>query len=93
MPQLRDPETFGDLYARILITVPESLTDEQRATAAAGLAQNWAANDPEGAAGWALSLKDPEQRTSAISAARQSATTDEAAPALPAPAPAVPERA
>lgn len=31
MPALRQPDQYGDLYARILITVPERLTDEQRA--------------------------------------------------------------
>ncbi|MDX2161951.1 MAG: J domain-containing protein [bacterium] len=31
MPVLRQTDTFGDLYARILITVPERLTDQQRA--------------------------------------------------------------
>jgi curved DNA-binding protein len=31
MPKLRQPDQFGDLYARILIAVPEHLTDEQRA--------------------------------------------------------------
>jgi len=31
MPILSKPDAFGDLYARILITVPESLNDEQRA--------------------------------------------------------------
>jgi curved DNA-binding protein len=30
MPVLKKPETFGDLYARILITIPETLTPEQR---------------------------------------------------------------
>lgn len=30
MPHLRDAETHGDLFARVLITVPERLTDEQR---------------------------------------------------------------
>lgn len=30
MPVLRNPEKRGDLYARILITVPEKLTDHQR---------------------------------------------------------------
>jgi curved DNA-binding protein len=30
MPVLRKQGEFGDLYARILITVPESLTDEQK---------------------------------------------------------------
>ncbi len=30
MPHLRDPQTFGDLYARVLITVPDHLTDDQR---------------------------------------------------------------
>lgn len=30
MPVLRKESEFGDLYARILITVPENLTDEQR---------------------------------------------------------------
>lgn len=30
MPRLRDPETHGDLFARVLISVPEHLTDEQR---------------------------------------------------------------
>jgi curved DNA-binding protein len=33
MPNLRDPSFFGDLYVRALITVPEHLTDEQRALA------------------------------------------------------------
>lgn len=31
MPNLRDPSFFGDLYVRALITVPEHLTDDQRA--------------------------------------------------------------
>jgi DnaJ-class molecular chaperone len=31
MPRLRKPGEFGDLYARMLITVPTNLTDEQRA--------------------------------------------------------------
>lgn len=31
MPQLKQQDKFGDLYARILITVPENLTEEQRA--------------------------------------------------------------
>lgn len=31
MPLLREADKFGDLYARVLITVPESLTDEQKA--------------------------------------------------------------
>jgi curved DNA-binding protein len=31
MPKLRQVEQFGDLYARILITVPDALTDQQRA--------------------------------------------------------------
>lgn len=31
MPKLRNKDTFGDLYARILITVPEKLTADQRA--------------------------------------------------------------
>lgn len=30
MPKLRKKGEFGDLYARVLITVPESLTDEQQ---------------------------------------------------------------
>lgn len=30
MPVLRKPDTHGDLYARVLITVPEKLTAEQR---------------------------------------------------------------
>lgn len=30
MPKLREKEQFGDLYARILITVPEKLTEQQR---------------------------------------------------------------
>jgi curved DNA-binding protein len=30
MPLLRDPDMFGDLYARVLITVPDKLTEEQR---------------------------------------------------------------
>jgi curved DNA-binding protein len=30
MPVLRKTDQFGDLYARILVTVPEHLTDEQR---------------------------------------------------------------
>lgn len=29
MPNLKQPDKFGDLYARILITVPENLTPEQ----------------------------------------------------------------
>ena len=29
MPSLKQPDKFGDLYARILITVPENLTPEQ----------------------------------------------------------------
>ena len=31
MPRLKQPNESGDLYARLLITVPEHLTDEQRA--------------------------------------------------------------
>jgi curved DNA-binding protein len=31
MPILRQPDHFGDLYARILISVPEQLNDQQRA--------------------------------------------------------------
>ncbi len=31
MPVLNKPDTFGDLYARVLITIPDKLTDEQRA--------------------------------------------------------------
>lgn len=31
MPVLRQADTYGDLYARILVTVPTSLTPEQRA--------------------------------------------------------------
>lgn len=31
MPKLREKGQYGDLYARVLITVPEHLTDEQRA--------------------------------------------------------------
>lgn len=31
MPKLRQSDTHGDLYARILITVPANLTDEQKA--------------------------------------------------------------
>lgn len=31
MPVLRQPDKFGDLYARVLITVPEHLTPDQRA--------------------------------------------------------------
>lgn len=31
MPLLNQPDQFGDLYARILITVPETLTEAQRA--------------------------------------------------------------
>jgi curved DNA-binding protein len=31
MPHLKQPNEHGDLYARVLITVPEHLTDEQRA--------------------------------------------------------------
>jgi len=30
MPVLRQPDKFGDLYARMLITIPETLTAEQR---------------------------------------------------------------
>jgi curved DNA-binding protein len=30
MPLLNQAEKFGDLYARVLVTVPEKLTDEQR---------------------------------------------------------------
>ncbi len=30
MPRLKNPDTAGDLYARIVITVPNDLTDEQR---------------------------------------------------------------
>jgi DnaJ-class molecular chaperone len=30
MPRLRQPDTFGDLYARILITVPRKLSPTQR---------------------------------------------------------------
>ena len=30
MPRLRQPDAFGDLYARVVITVPRTLTDEQR---------------------------------------------------------------
>ncbi len=30
MPRLRNPNEYGDLYARVLISVPENLTDEQR---------------------------------------------------------------
>ncbi len=30
MPQLKQPDKFGDLVARVLITVPENLTPEQR---------------------------------------------------------------
>jgi curved DNA-binding protein len=31
MPRLKQPNEHGDLYARVLIAVPEHLTDEQRA--------------------------------------------------------------
>lgn len=31
MPRLKSPSEHGDLYARVLITVPEHLTDEQQA--------------------------------------------------------------
>jgi curved DNA-binding protein len=31
MPLLRQPDKHGDLYARVMITVPEKLTDSQRA--------------------------------------------------------------
>jgi curved DNA-binding protein len=31
MPLLKQPNQHGDLYARVLITIPETLTDEQRA--------------------------------------------------------------
>lgn len=30
MPNLKQPDKFGDLFARVLITVPENLTPEQR---------------------------------------------------------------
>ena len=30
MPALRQKDKHGDLYARVVITVPERLTDEQR---------------------------------------------------------------
>ena len=30
MPKLRKTDEYGDLYARVLITVPENLTDAQR---------------------------------------------------------------
>ncbi len=30
MPKLREKNQFGNLYARIMITIPESLTDEQK---------------------------------------------------------------
>jgi curved DNA-binding protein len=30
MPVMRKPEQYGDLYARILITVPDNLTPQQR---------------------------------------------------------------
>ncbi len=31
MPKLRDKTTYGDLYVRIMLTVPQELTEEQRA--------------------------------------------------------------
>lgn len=39
LPQLRDPQTFGDLYARLQVQVPRNLTDQERAlfTELAGL--------------------------------------------------------
>lgn len=30
MPKLRHPDQYGDLYARVLVTIPETLTAEQR---------------------------------------------------------------
>ena len=33
MPRLREPDSFGDLYARVLVSVPKALNDEQRAMA------------------------------------------------------------
>jgi curved DNA-binding protein len=33
MPILRESDRFGDLYVRVMLTVPETLTDEQRALA------------------------------------------------------------
>lgn len=53
------------------------LPPERRVNGIGGLARGWAANDPQGATQWALSIEEPQQRMQAIGAATSSwATAD-----------------
>jgi hypothetical protein len=50
----------------------EELPVERRGQAIAGLARSWASSDPAAATQWALSLKDEQSRTNALSSATAS---------------------